>query len=54
MPHNLICYDAIGKMHNLPLIYSENNESKFDAQSLSTGIYFITMNGYFIKFYKID
>lgn len=55
-PNNLNsinCFDAMGRIFSLELISYENDTYRFNAQNLAAGIYYITLNNVYLKFYKL-
>ncbi len=50
---DIICYDALGKSHNLSIISYSEGLCRFSAEGLAAGMYFITINNQNLKFIKL-
>lgn len=50
---SIICYDALGKSHNLSLLSFADDIFRFDTSTLAAGMYYITINNQTLKFMKL-
>ena len=50
---SIICYDALGKSHNLSLLSFADDIFRFDTSNLAAGMYYITINNQTLKFMKL-